>query len=179
MIETPRLLLRPIRPGDVDALLAVFGDPRVMAGFSAPPFDRSAMKSWVEERLQHQQRHGHGLFSIVHRQDGCVIGDCGIEYKIALGMEQPELGYDLRSDYWNRGLATEAAQAMRDYGFGALKLTSLISMIRVGNASSRRVAEKIGMHKENETTVHGVDYWIYAVSPASMSASTALNRGRP
>ena len=169
MIETARLVLRPMQAGDVDGLLAVFGDPKVMAAFAAPPFDRLAMQRWVERNLLHQQRHGHGLFSIIHRQDGCLIGDCGIEYKAVLGVEQPELGYDLRSDYWNRGLATEAAEAMRDHAFGALKLTRLISMIRAGNASSRRVAEKIGMRKESEATMNGVDYWIYAVSAAYAS----------
>jgi RimJ/RimL family protein N-acetyltransferase len=156
-----------MQAGDVDALLAVFGDPRVMAAFAASPFDRLAMQCWVERSLQHQQRHGHGLFSMLHRQDGCLIGDCGIEYKKVLGVEQPELGYDLRSDNWNRGLATEATEAMRDHAFSVLKLTRLISMVRVGNASSRRVAEKIGMRMESEATVNGVDYLIYAASSAS------------
>ena len=141
-----------------------------MAAFAATPLDRPAMQRWVVRSLQHQQRHGHGLFSIIHRRDGCLIGDCGIEYKTVLGVEQAELGYDLRSDYWNRGLATEAAEAVRDHAFGVLKLTRLISMIRVGNAPSQRVAEKVGMRREGATTMSGVDYWIYAIS--SVSAST-------
>lgn len=174
MIETPRLVLRPMQAGDVDSLLAVFGDPKVMSAFAATPFERPAMQRWVERRLQHQRRHGHGLFSMIHRQDGCLIGDCGIEYKNVLGVEQAELGYDLRSDYWNRGLATEAAVAMRDNAFGALKLTRLISMIRVGNAPSQRVAEKVGMRKEGATTMGGADYWIYAISSASASTRDPL-----
>jgi RimJ/RimL family protein N-acetyltransferase len=152
---------------DADDLLAVFGDPRVMAAFAAQPFDRSAMEHWVERNLHHQRRHGYGLYSIIHRQDGCVIGDCGVEHKDALDGQPPELGYDLRSDYWNQGLATEAAAAVRDHAFGRLGLSRLVSMIRVGNAASRRVAEKIGMERQGEAAVNGVRYLIYSIAASA------------
>lgn len=78
-----------------------------------------------------------------------------------------ELGYDFRSDYWNRGLATEAAAAVRDFAFNVLALPSLISLIRVGNAASRRVSEKIGMQLRDEVTLNGVSYWRYSIDRSS------------
>jgi len=163
MIETNRLVLRPMRADDRNDLLAVFGDPRVMAAFGAEPFGPSEMKRWVERNLEHQARHGYGLFSIIHKADRRLIGDCGLEHREIAGTPEVELGYDLRSDYWNKGLATEAAMAVRDHAFGALRLPRLSSLIRQSNAASARVAEKIGMRREAEILQSGAKYWVYAI----------------
>jgi RimJ/RimL family protein N-acetyltransferase len=164
MIETSRLLLRPMREEDVDYLLHVFGDPKVMAAFGVAPFSRSQMERWVRRNLDHQERHGYGLFSVFLKETGLLIGDCGLELMDIDGELRAELGYDLRSDYWGRGLATEAARAVRDYAFGDLQLPRLISVIRQGNEASRRVAEKVGMRLSEEIERYGHGYWVYALS---------------
>ena len=74
-----------------------------------------------------------------------------------------ELGYDFRSDHWNQGYATEAASTVRDFAFRELDLPKLISLIRVGNEASRRVAEKVGMRLEAEITRYEIRYWRYAL----------------
>ncbi len=79
------------------------------------------------------------------------------------GVQAAELGYDFRSGFWNQGLATEAAAAVRDYAFDVLKLSMLISLIRVGNQASKRVAEKVGMTLEEEFTRYGNRYWKYSI----------------
>ena len=164
MIETPRLLLRPMREDDVDALLGVFGDPKVMASFGVAPFDRSQMEQWVRRNLDHQERYGYGLFSVIRKENGLLIGDCGLERMDEDGDVLAEVGYDFRSDHWGRGLATEAATAVRDCAFGELALPRLISLIRVGNEASRRVAEKVGMRLSREIDRSGTPYWVYSLS---------------
>jgi RimJ/RimL family protein N-acetyltransferase len=148
-----------MRADDARELLRVFADPLVMAAFGVAPFDQARMDAWVTRNLDHQREHGYGLFTLVHRDDDRVIGDCGLE-RIDLGAE---LGYDLRSDYWGRGLATEAASAVRDLAFGELGLDRVVSLIRVGNDRSRHVAEKIGMSLAEVIDRHGVAYWLYAM----------------
>lgn len=164
MIETSRLILRPMRAGDMDDLLHVFADPRVMSAFDSEPFDRSQMEGWVRRNLDHQERFGYGLFSVILKENGLLIGDCGLERMDEEDEPLAELGYDLRSDHWGRGLATEAAAAVRDYAFEVLGLPRLISLIRTGNEASRRVAEKIGMQMEAELERYGTAYWRYGVS---------------
>ncbi len=164
MIATRRLLLRPMRPEDVDDLLPIFADPKVMASFGGILFDHGQMEQWVGRNLEHQEQHGYGLFSVIHKTDQRLIGDCGLEHLEADGTREAELGYDLRSDYWNQGLATEAAAAVRDHAFRVLRLPRLISLIRTGNVASRRVAEKIGMRHAADTTRHGQTYWLFALS---------------
>jgi [ribosomal protein S5]-alanine N-acetyltransferase len=163
VIETPRLHLRPMQADDVDSLLAIFDDPKVMAAFGVPPFDRAQMTQWVQRNLDHQTAHGYGLFSIVLKTNGLLIGDCGLELMDMEGVPAAELGYDSRSDYWNQGYATEAAIAVRDYAFQHLQLPRLVSLIRVGNLPSQRVAEKIGMQLTTTITRYGHPYWCYTL----------------
>lgn len=163
IIETPRLTLRLMRPSDLDDLLKIFSDPRVMESFDSSPFTRDQMRFWLQRNLDHQQVHGYGLFSVILNTDQVLIGNCGLEHMEVGGQPSAELGYDFRSDYWGQGHATEAARAVREFAFKELGLESLISLIRVGNSASRRVSQKIGMELLDEITRNGIRYWKYEI----------------
>ena len=163
-IETARLLLRPMEAGDCLDLLMTFSDPKVMASFGVEPFGKAEMERWIARNLEHQARYGYGLFSVIHKADGTLIGDCGLEHREVGDAAELELGYDIRSSYWNRGLATEAAAAVRDHAFQSLNQARLISLIRQGNVASMRVAEKIGMRRTAEILQGETRYWIYALA---------------
>lgn len=163
-LETPRLYLRLMQASDLCGLLKIFADPKVMDSFGEAPFNEEQMRHWLERNLEHQELHGYGLFSVILKPEGVLIGDCGLEHMEVDGQEVAELGYDFRSDYWNQGFATEAASAVRDYALNTLQLPRLISLIRVGNEASRRVSEKIGMSCVAEMRRSGIAYWKYAIS---------------
>ena len=74
-----------------------------------------------------------------------------------------ELGYGLRSQFWNQGYATEAACSVHDYAFHVLHLPHLISLVLIGNLASRRVAEKVGMTLAEEIPRYGIQYWKYSM----------------
>ena len=167
-LETTRLLLRPMQATDMEALLCIFTDSKVMAAFASAPFDRHQMAEWLQRNLDHQAAWGYGLYAVILKTDGLLIGDCGLEVMDIEGTQVPELGYDFRSQYWNQGFATEAALAVRNYAFNTLRLPQLISLIRVGNVPSQRVAEKIGMERISEFTRYGHRYWKYGLERAAM-----------
>jgi ribosomal-protein-alanine N-acetyltransferase len=158
---------------DVDALLLVFSDPKVMQSFGGVLFDRSMMERWVRRNLDHQDRHGYGLFSLIHKESDELMGDCGLEHMEVDGRPEVEIGYDIRSDYWNRGLATEAATAVRDFAFETARLPRVISLIRPTNVASKRVAEKVGMAPEKEIVRGDSPYWVYALSREQWLARNA------
>ena len=162
-LETQRLLLRPMLATDLEALYGIFTDPRVMASFGVEPFNREQMRRWLQRNLDHQRQFGYGLFSVILKEDRTLIGDCGLENMELDGQAVAELGYDFRSAYWNQGYATEAARAVRDYAFDVLHLPKLVSLIRVGNLASRRVAEKVGMHFVEEFKRYETRYWKYSL----------------
>lgn len=166
-IETARLLLRPMREDDLDALLRIFTDRRVMAAFASERFDRAQMQGWLDRNLRHQAEHGFGLYAVIDKVNGALIGDCGLEIMDVEGGREAELGYDFLSTHWGQGLATEAACAVRDHSFAVLGLVRLVSLIRQGNEPSRRVAEKVGMRHERDLMQGNIPYWIYATSAPS------------
>jgi RimJ/RimL family protein N-acetyltransferase len=146
---------------DLDGLVEIFGDAAVMAAFGEPPLTRAQVRRWLERNLEHQREHGYGLFAVCSKEDGRLIGDCGLELMELDGEQVAELGYDFRSDRWNRGYATEAAGAVRDYAFASLRLPRLVSLIRPGNNASVRVAEEVGLQKVEEIERHGRTYLRY------------------
>jgi RimJ/RimL family protein N-acetyltransferase len=171
-LGTDRLLLRPLAAGDAPGLLNVFGDPKVMAAFGEPPFGEAEMQRWLQRRLDQWATHGYGLFAVVLKESGRLIGDCGLEHLQIEGEDVVELGYDIASACWNRGLATEAATAVLAFAFRELNLPEVVSLIRTGNAGSRRVAEKAGLAFRGDITHEGIAYWLLglSVSPGTASA---------
>lgn len=160
-LETKHLILRPMLETDFDTLLLIFTDAKVMASFNHPPFTHAQMQHWLQRNLDHQSQFGYGLFSVILKGTEELIGDCGLEQMEDQGAA--ELGYDFRSEFWNQGYATEAAVAVRDWAFHTLRLPKLISLIRVGNLASKRVAEKVGMTLAEEFTRHDIRYWKYSL----------------
>jgi RimJ/RimL family protein N-acetyltransferase len=80
------------------------------------------------------------------------------------GLDEVEIAYALRREWWGRGLATEAAAAVRDYALGRLGRRRLICLVAPENRRSARVAEKLGMGVDGETLWHGTVHRVYALS---------------
>ncbi|AFY60184.1 GNAT family N-acetyltransferase [Synechococcus sp. PCC 6312] len=144
-LETTRMILRPMTLADSHDLLLVLSDPDAMK-FYPQPFDDQMTKTWINCNRQRYRDHGFGLWALVLKKSGQVIGDCGLVLQEVNGVEMVELGFHVQRQLWGQGLATEAAQACCQYGFSQLKLKRLICLIHPQNLASRRVAEKIGMN---------------------------------
>jgi len=153
-IETERLVLRRPRLSDAKALHALYGDPEVMRfigdGSTLTP---AKTKAWIEKALTRWKADGFGHFVI--EKDRKVIGRAGFlvwdpdEWRTGTLAElgehaAVELGWMLAREHWGNGYATEAAVALRDYGFKELRFERLISLISHGNDASVKVAERIG-----------------------------------
>jgi [ribosomal protein S5]-alanine N-acetyltransferase len=154
-------VLRSMACRDLDDLLGIFGDPVVMASFQAEPLNREQVRGWLNRNLDHQREHGYGLFAVCLRDSDRLIGDCGLELMELSSERVAELGYDFRSDHWNRGYATEAARTVRDYAFDTLRLPRLVSLIQPGNPASERVAQKTGLKEKGRIERNGRTYLRY------------------
>jgi [ribosomal protein S5]-alanine N-acetyltransferase len=146
----------------VDELALVLSDAETMRFYPAP-FDRAGVEEWIARNRRRYADHGYGLWAMVLKTSGEVIGDCGLTVQNVDGVDEVEIGYHVRRDFWGQGLATEAARACRDYGFTKLQVKRLISLIRQENVPSRRVAEKNGMTVWKEVSWHGLTHLVYAV----------------
>lgn len=149
-IETTRLLVRPLRPEDVPALIALWTDPLVTR-YMGGPRQAERVREALQAQLGQPAPADLEFWPIVEKATGRVIGDCGLLEKEVDGQREIELIYVLAADTWGRGYATEVAGALRDHAFRDLGLRRLIALIDPANTPSARVAEKIGMRLEKET----------------------------
>lgn len=161
MLETERLLLRVPEPSDLDGYAAVLGDSEVARFLGMERQTRDESAAAIERMLRHWERHGIGLFSLVRKSDERLLGRAGFllwdpdRWVSALrndldGPLETEIGWTLGSAFWNRGYATEAALACRDWALRERGLKRLVSVIAPENVASIRVADKIGETLERE-----------------------------
>jgi [ribosomal protein S5]-alanine N-acetyltransferase len=161
ILETNRLRLRPLRNEDVEALFGVLGDPETMR-FYAVPYTRQLVEEWIKDSINRYRRDGIGLWAVELKATGELIGDCGPAVREVLGAREIELGWHVKRAFWGQGLATEAAEASRDWVFRNIHPSRLIALVRPENNPSRRVAEKIGMTVEQEVE-YGSKGWVHLV----------------
>ena len=163
-LETDRLILRSFRQDDVDRMAELFGNADFMR-FSLGVFtEREQTVAFIEKVMGWERAGIPSQFAVVPRGEDTVVGYCGFFYHPEHGIEDIEIGYRLDPVYWNRGLITEAARAVRDHGFRDWKLSRVISLIHPENVPSRRVAEKNGMKVEKEITFRGFATLVYAIT---------------
>jgi ribosomal-protein-alanine N-acetyltransferase len=80
MIETNRLTLRLMNEKDIDDMLKIFTDKNVMKSFGVQSVSREQMKKWMERNLDHQNKYGYGMFSVILKSNQELIGDCSLQH---------------------------------------------------------------------------------------------------
>lgn len=151
ILETRKLYLRHLEPGDLDNLYALYSDPVVRRYFPEGVLTRQETQEELEWFLNGHPRHPElGLWATIEKETNCFIGRCGLLPWTIDGQYEVEVAYMLAQPYWGLGLATEAAQGIVDYAFEKLGLARLICLIDRDNIASIRVAQKIGMTFEKE-----------------------------
>jgi [ribosomal protein S5]-alanine N-acetyltransferase len=146
-LRTERLVVREFTADDLDELAAIYADPKVL--WWEPPFTREQTRAMLEHSLARYREDGIAEYAVVLRDSEALIGVCGPVYRDIEGERLPELGWDLRSDLWGHGYATEAARAVLTHA-RQLSLRRLYSLIVPANERSRRVAVKLGMTIERQ-----------------------------
>jgi len=162
ILDTPRLILREFSIDDVDALACVLSDPETMRFYPAP-LDQAGVEQWIARNRRRYAKDGHGLWAMISKASGELIGDCGLTIQEVDSASEVEIGYHVRRDHWGQGLAPEAARACRDFGFAHLHVQRLISLIRPENLPSRRVAEKNGMTVWKEVMRANLLHLVYSI----------------
>lgn len=145
MLETERLLLRRWLVSDaaVQHQLWTERDPRVPAHRRLSADGHPTVGELAERIRCAEPTASSGLLAAVRKDDGNVIGYCGLIANTHGQDGEPELAYELLRSEWGRGFATEAARAVLSWA-ASLGYTRVWASIRDWNAASRRVASKLG-----------------------------------
>jgi RimJ/RimL family protein N-acetyltransferase len=158
MIETARLTLRLPTLADLEPIHAMRSDPEVVRFVGGKTLSRE--EAW--HRLQRSSGHwsllGYGLFAVVERASGIMLGEVGlIRSERGLGEDFdpfPEAAWVLARAAQGRGYATEAAQAVPDWFALSRPATRTVCIIDPRNAGSLQVARKLGYRSFGTKTYH-------------------------
>ena len=147
MLETERLRLRRIAPQDRSDWFAVFESPGVLdylIDFEGAPRDdvMDEIITW-SERIVTQKT---GIrWAVTLKPADRMIGSCGF-HCYDPGHRRAEIGYELHSDYWRRGIMSEALGAVVAFCFDRLDVHRVEADVTEGNVASAALLQKRGFH---------------------------------
>lgn len=156
VLDTPRLTLRAFGPQDIEAGVAFLMQDRTR--YMGGPFTRAAAWDHCAGLIGHWAIRGHGLFSICLKGSDEPIGDAGL--LCPGGYHEPELGWGLWSaEHEGKGIAYEAAQAVRAHAYAHHGWSTLVSYIDPGNARSIGLAKRLGCTLDPEAKLPDLPDW--------------------
>ncbi len=151
VLETERLILRRFTPEDAAENFRIYTDPENMRFMGRQPDSVEFERYHIHKHIaNYYDRHEFGLWAAVLKEDGRLIGRCGLLYQPVEGTEEVEVSYLIDRPYWGRGLATEAARAVVKLGFEHYGFPRIVALINPENVGSVRVAEKVGLKYERD-----------------------------
>lgn len=149
IIETERIFLREMNQNDFDALYKVLADPEIMQHYPYS-FDEERVRAWIDRNVKRYEIFDFGLWAVCLKENGEMIGDCGLTMQNIGGVIKPEIGYHIRSDKQRKGYAKEAAIAVRDWTFKNTPFQQIFSYMKYTNEPSAKTAVSWGCHLVDE-----------------------------
>ena len=167
-IETERLVLRGPVASDFDAIAAFYADPVRSIGFGGV-LPRDQAWRWFASSIGHWHLHGYGFWTITMTGDDTPVGICGLWNPE--GWPEPEMGWIVFDGYEGKGIAFEAATAVRSHAYFELGFTTLSSNIVPGNSRSVALAERLGatLERTYENINMGTEELYRHPSPESLA----------
>lgn len=151
--ETERLRLRTWDLEDRAEFNRLLNTPAVMrwlGGVSDEDFANAAF-----DRIDaYQQKFGFTFWIVERKEDGAMLGFCGLKRANAPGGEafegEIEIGWRLREDAWGQGYAKEAAIASLDLAFGRFGAPVVVAVTALGNEPSQGLMKRLGMKRRED-----------------------------
>ncbi len=144
ILSTERLILREMTEEDLPALRSMLQDIEVMYAWEHA-FSEEEVRQWLARMLFRYRKYGCGYWLAVERNSGEAVGQIGLIPEEIEGRSHLGVGWMLRREFQHRGYATEGARGCLDFAFRVRKAGRVIADIRPENASSLRVAARLGM----------------------------------
>ena len=148
-METQRLVLREYTMEEFDGLREILSDPQTMRYYPRP-YDDDGVRKWLHWSMENYRTFGFGLWALILKENGKMIGDCGVTMQTINGKIRPEIGYHINRAYQGRGYATEAARRCKDFVFENTPFNAVYSYMNAANVASYTVAMKNGMRLVEE-----------------------------
>lgn len=148
-LETARLKAYLPIMDFLDEYVAMFADKEFIACYGVA-YDRTQVQQRSLADIEHWERHGFGMWMWRDKFSGDYVGRAGLRRMEIDGVNEIELGYAIKKEYWGQGLAREMGHAAIEFGFNNLQLQDLICFTLFDNAQSLSVMKKLGFIYEKD-----------------------------
>jgi shikimate kinase len=147
VLETERLLLRQFTESDVDSLIELDSDPRVIRYLTHRSPSPDAVRNKILPGIlrDYDRVPGFGTWAAIEKSTGRFIGWFELHVPEGGTGDEAELGYRLRADSWGNGYATEGARALIHRAFTELNVDRVWAETMAVNTRSRRVMARVGL----------------------------------
>jgi len=166
-LETGRLILRELQPSDDEGMFELDSNPEVHRFLGNKPVKNiEESRGYIENVRKQYVDNGIGRWAVILKETNEFIGWSGIKFikeQINNHHDFYEIGYRFIQKHWGKGYAAEAGLAFVDYAFNEMKVENLYAYADAGNASSRNVLEKLGMHYVNSFEYEGEEHVWYTM----------------
>ena len=156
ILETERLILRAMTKEDYPPLAQILQDREAMFAYEHA-FSDEETQAWLNRMLERYRTDGYSLWTVVRKETGEMIGQCGLTRQRVEEREVLEIGYLFQRKHWKQGYAIEAARACKAYAFETLHADEVFSIVRDNNIASMNVAIRNGMTIRCRFTKHYYD----------------------
>ena len=160
VLQTERLILRRIEPGDAERQFRLLNTPAMMDHLGGPK-----TLEQVQQRLDRSDRlfaeRGFGFLFMVEKHTGELVGHCGmklVDNPLAHNPGDIEVGWAVREDRWRRGYAFEAMSEMLRWAFADHAASHIVALTATRNEPSWRLMEKLGMRRAPDLDFDDPDY---------------------
>lgn len=157
LLETRRLRLRMIEPGDVTAVYEIFGDEDVTRYYGLETYTH--IEQAAERITLYRQnfiKRRSLRWGITFKEEDWLLGTVGI-MNWRPRFFNAALGYDLQKRFWRQGIMCEALTAVLDYAFTTMQMNRLEAFVMPQNKPSSHLLEKLGF--QNEGLMREYGYW--------------------
>ncbi|WP_066715744.1 GNAT family N-acetyltransferase [Clostridium sp. Marseille-P299] len=161
---TNRLIIRELTNNDFKDIYTMSKNPNVLK------FINDMNEPYEVEFEKHKSHisnmynfYGYGIWGIFLKDNGKLIGRCGLQNSLIGEITEIELGYLIDYDYWNNGYALEASEFVINYAKHNLDINRIIAVIDTNNIKSIKVATKLGMKLEKEINHNDKDCFLYVI----------------
>ena len=151
--QTDRLILRQWGLEDFEPFAAMLADPKVMQFIAVDSKPLGRFQAWqaFSGTVGHWQLRKFGMFAVIEKGSGQFVGRVGPWHPE--GWPGIEIGWTIRSEFWGRGYATEAARRAIEYTFNELGCDRIMSFVEPTNVRSVRVAERVSEQPDGNITL--------------------------
>lgn len=172
ILETVRLILRPLELSDVDDFFIMNDNPNVSRYLRVPLKSSDEAEKYIQKIINEYKRNGIGRFAVVLKETNKLIGFSGLKHRANAenGYENVyDLGYRFAEEHWRKGYATEAAKKWLEYGFAEMKLSVIHACAVKDNIGSNTVLQKLGFQFTNEYKANNEPHNWYTIEQQNLN----------